>query len=277
MVETGQHVLGVGYAPTAAGRAVELRRLPDTDVFRGAVRRRPVRPDFHVVGVITGGGGRHAVDFRPEDLTAGTVFWLRPGQVHRVFDADRLHGTAILFTPDVLASGTRVATFADDAVRPSRWGVDPRDPLVTTALRHLELVLGAPSCARDIADALRLALTPLVAAAPGAAPDAGPVPAVFARFAAVVEAEFSRRHRVGDYEQAVHAGTKTIDRSVRRARGISAKRYLDERLALEARRRLATTDVTVAALARELGFSEATNFVKFYRRMTGATPAAMRQ
>lgn len=275
MVETGQHVLGVGYAPAAAGRAVESRRLPD--VFRGVVRHRPVRPDFHVVGVITGGAGRHAVDFRPDDLAAGTVFWLRPGQVHQVLDADRLHGTAILFTPDVLAPGHRVAAFADDPVRPSRWAMDPRDPLVTTALRHLELVLAAPSCARDIADALRLALTPLVAAAPGVASDNGPVSAVFARFAAAVEAEFPRRHRVGDYERAVHAGAKTIDRSVRRARGISAKRYLDERLALEARRRLATTDVTVAALARELGFSEATNFVKFYRRMTGTTPASARQ
>ncbi|MEU0515001.1 helix-turn-helix domain-containing protein [Amycolatopsis sp. NPDC006125] len=54
---------------------------------------------------------------------------------------------------------------------------------------------------------------------------------------------------------------------------MSAKRFLDERIALEARR-LATTDTTVAAPAAQLGFTEATNFVKFYRRLTGTTPHA---
>ncbi|GAA3572971.1 hypothetical protein GCM10022222_66530 [Amycolatopsis ultiminotia] len=57
---------------------------------------------------------------------------------------------------------------------------------------------------------------------------------------------------------------------------MSAKRFLDERIALEARRRLVTTDSSVATIARELGFTEATNFVKFYRRLTGTTPTATR-
>ncbi|WP_162830666.1 AraC family transcriptional regulator [Amycolatopsis thermalba] len=270
MVETRQPVLGVGYAP-ARGGTVELRRFPETGVLRGPVHRQPVRPDFHVVGLVTGGTGRHAVDFHAEPLTEGSVFWLRPGQVHRVLDAARLSGVLVLFTASALAPGTPVAAFADDALRPSQWSADARDALTRTALRHLELLLAAPAPARDLADALPLALGPLVAAAP-AAP--GPATAVFERFAAAVEAEHRRRHHVRDYQQTVHASARTIDRAVRRARGVSAKRFLDERIALEARRRLATSDTTVAALAAELGFTEATNFVKFYRRMTGTTPRA---
>jgi AraC-like DNA-binding protein len=280
MVETCQTVLGVGYAP-ARGRAaavpVELRRFPETDVLRGPVHRLPVRPDFHVAGVITGGEGLHTVDFRRQVLIEGSVFWLRPGQVHRVIDASRLRGLLLLFTAAVLAPGTRVAAFADDAVRPSQWLVDPQHALAGTALRHLELLLAVPSSGHDIADALRLALGPLVAAAPSTPRDTGTASTVFQRFAAAVEAGYPRRHHVREYERAVHASTRTIDRSVRRARGVSAKRFLDERIALEARRRLATTEVTVATLAAELGFTEATNFVKFYRRVTGTTPSSVRQ
>lgn len=270
MVETGQPVLGVGYAPSSGG-TVELRRFPETGVLRGPVRRQPVRPDFHVAGLVSRGTGRHAVDFRAEALTEGSVFWLRPGQVHHVLEASDLHGVLLLFTGAALAPGTPVAAFADDALRPSQWTTDAHDALTTTALRHLELLLATTSPASDVADALRLALAPLVAAAP-AAP--GPASAVFQRFATAVEADHARRHHVRDYEQAVHASARTIDRAVRRARGMSAKRFLDERIVLEARRRLATTDTTVAALAAQLGFTEATNFVKFYRRLTGTTPRA---
>ncbi|WP_020421740.1 helix-turn-helix transcriptional regulator [Amycolatopsis sp. ATCC 39116] len=179
------------------------------------MRRQPVRPFFHVAGLVTRGTGRHAVDFRAEALSEGSVFWLRPGQVHHVLAASDLHGVLLLFTGAALAPGTPVA--------------------------------------------------PLVAAAP-AVP--GPASAVFQRFAAAVEADHARRHHVRDYEQAVHASARTIDRAVRRARGMSAKRFV-----LEARR-LATTDTTVAALAAQLGFTEATNFVKFHRRLTSTTPRA---
>ncbi|MEU0465966.1 helix-turn-helix domain-containing protein [Amycolatopsis sp. NPDC006131] len=161
------------------------------------------------------------MDFRAEALSEGSVFWLRPGQVHHVLEASDLHVVLLLFTGAALAPGTPVA--------------------------------------------------PLVAAAP-AVP--GPASAVFQRFAAAVEADHARRHHVRDYEQAVHASARTIDRAVRRARGMSAKRFLDERIVLEARRRLATTDTPVAALAAQLGFTEATNFVKFHRRLTGTTPRA---
>ncbi|MBB4688652.1 AraC family transcriptional regulator [Amycolatopsis jiangsuensis] len=273
VVETGQQVLGVGYAPACAGMA-EVRRFPSTGVLRGPVRRHPVRPDFHVVGVLTGGTGAHEVDFRPADLAAGTVFWLRPGQVHRIPDTARLRGALVLFTASALAPGTRVAAFADDVARPSQWQLGPHGTLADAALRHLELLLAEPSTTDDVADALRLALTPLAAAA--GLPQEVRANSVFTRFATAVEAEHTRLHHVREYERLVHAGSRTIDRAVRQARGVSAKRFLDERIALEARRRLATSEVTVAALGRELGFSEATNFVKFYRRLTGTTPAAAR-
>ncbi|WP_186382466.1 AraC family transcriptional regulator [Amycolatopsis rhizosphaerae] len=276
-VESGQPVLSVGYATEAGSRSaapVEVRRFPETAVLDGPVSRQPIRPDFHVVGLITGGQGTHEVDFRPMPLEAGVVFWLRPGQTHQVVDGARIRGVLLLFTGEMLTPGSDVASFAADSARADHWRIDPDDELTRTGLTHLELLLAAGSRGRDAADALRLALGPLVAAAQDAAtvPSAGR--AVFTRFAAAVEAGYSRRHHVHDFVPMVHASARTIDRAVRRATGMSAKRFLDERLVLEARRQLATTDVTVAALSARLGFGEPTNFVKFYRRMTGLTPGA---
>lgn len=276
MVENDQSVVGVGYAKDTGPRTaapVEVRRFPETAVLEGLVSRQPIRPDFHVVGLVTGGRGQHEVDFRPVPLEAGAVFWIRPGQVHHVVDAARLRGVLLLFTGDMLASGTAVASFAADSARADHWRLDPDDELTRTGLTHLELLLARGPDRRDAADALRLALGPLVTAAPDAAVPSGER-TVFTRFAAAVEAGHDRHHHVRDFVPMVHASARTIDRAVRRATGMSAKRFLDERLVLEARRQLATTDVTVAALSRRLGFSEPSNFVKFYRRMTGLTPGA---
>jgi AraC-like DNA-binding protein len=51
---------------------------------------------------------------------------------------------------------------------------------------------------------------------------------------------------------------------------------LTQRIVLEAKRLLAHSLSPVAAIGEALGFDEATNFVKFFRRETGLTPGAFR-
>ena len=47
-------------------------------------------------------------------------------------------------------------------------------------------------------------------------------------------------------------------------------------MTLEARRLLVHTAMTVAAIGEALGFTEATNFVKFFKAQTGMLPSATR-
>jgi AraC-like DNA-binding protein len=51
---------------------------------------------------------------------------------------------------------------------------------------------------------------------------------------------------------------------------------ITDRLVLEAKRLLAHTLLPVAVIGDQLGFAEATNFVKFFRREAGSTPGAFR-
>ncbi|WP_373278205.1 helix-turn-helix domain-containing protein [Gordonia effusa] len=55
------------------------------------------------------------------------------------------------------------------------------------------------------------------------------------------------------------------------------KDVIDARVALEARRRLTHEEVGVAVIARGLGFDDAANFTKFFRRRTGVTPEQFRE
>jgi len=65
---------------------------------------------------------------------------------------------------------------------------------------------------------------------------------------------------------------KTLNRATHAVVDMSPKSLLVGRIVLEAKRLLAHSASPVAAIAADLGFEEATNFVKFFRRETGVTP-----
>ena len=59
--------------------------------------------------------------------------------------------------------------------------------------------------------------------------------------------------------------------------GINAKAHIDRRVALEAKRLLVHTNHSVESIAARLGFSESTNFVKFFKRVESLTPSSFRR
>lgn len=61
------------------------------------------------------------------------------------------------------------------------------------------------------------------------------------------------------------------------ATGKGAKSVITDRIALEAKRLLVHTNRPIYLLAEGLGFEEATNFAKFFKRETGFTPIDFRK
>lgn len=99
----------------------------------------------------------------------------------------------------------------------------------------------------------------------------------FERFRQTVEQRFATWHQVADYAHQLGCTEKTLTRAAMAAVGMSAKVFIASRINLEAKRLLAHTDLPVALIADKLGFDEATNFSKFFKRDTGCTPAEFRR
>lgn len=266
MVKNG-HVVANGipsveYRPATPGRVLEIfdtdSLLDRVGIEALAVHRRLA---FHFVQ-LTLQEGHHDVDFSPVRLQAGALMHLRPGQVHRWLpDSNR---AVIVVFPD----GPWVEPFgppgssapvliADDEVRTlratldfarQRLSADP-SPLVVAGLR--DLVIAEVAAGRRpvrVGPAAYLALVDRL--------EAG---------------EFGRS--ISAHASALGYSERTITRACQEAVGMTAKELVDQRVALEARRRLTDEDATVGGVGRSLGFSEATNFVKFFRRVVKMTPA----
>lgn len=234
---------------------------------------RPHRVGFHVFTVVCGGTGRREVDFREVVLRPGAVLWVRPDQVQRFEDRD-LEGVHVLATEAFLASLP-----AADAL-PVHGVVHATDRDAARSIRTIiEEVAGEAERADPSRMVLQLLLRTVVALVTRAAAQKSEGRAgdpIAQRFRAAVETSFTELHVVAEYARALGYSTRTVSRAVREATGQSPKQLIDRRIALEAQRLFAYTDLPVARIAERLGFTEATNFSRFFQRTTGISASEFR-
>lgn len=247
----------------------------------GNRRRSLQRPQFHLVALIEAGSGRHLADFVEHRLQPGTVVWIRPGMVHQWSDADSAEGTLVLFQPGAVDASA--AAIAGDVFAPASWRLDGGAwGLARRAADHLHAEYQAAVREPRLASGriLELLLAALLlridAGRDTAAPPAGEEHEIFCLYRAAVEANFAEHHQVASYARELGYGQRALTRATRAVAGIGAKRYLDERIMLEAMRLLAHTGLPVSQCAQRLGFTDAGNFTTFFQRHTGVPPSRWR-
>ena len=99
----------------------------------------------------------------------------------------------------------------------------------------------------------------------------------FHRFRALIETRLLEHWPIPRYAAELALSESRLNRVCRIAAGKSALDIVQDRLALEARRRLIHVAGSVGALAFELGFEDPAYFWRFFKRRTGMTPSEFRR
>jgi AraC family transcriptional activator of pobA len=100
---------------------------------------------------------------------------------------------------------------------------------------------------------------------------------LYGRFRALLETTYAEHRAIGWYASALGVSESRLDRAARAVAGKSAHAATQDRLMLEARRRLAYVAAPATKIAYELGFADAAYFWRFFRRRAGVTPAEFRK
>ncbi|NJC70326.1 helix-turn-helix transcriptional regulator [Planosporangium thailandense] len=244
---------------------------------------RPLRMPCHVLMLFTVGHGRHTMDFVAYDCRPSTLLWGRPGQVHQFTGQPGLDANLLLFTPELVpppaATADRLRALLHDPFAPANWlptGED-EEAIITEftqlATDHERCAAGDGVPAELLHHQLAVLLV-RIAALTGPAPQ---VPdRLVTRLHEELAASMAATRRVEDYADRLGVSVRTLTRACLVATGRSAKQVIDDRVTLEARRLLACSDEPVAAVGRQLGFAEPTNFGRFFVRETGLTPGEFR-
>ena len=269
------------FSPSRPGLPLDVATLEELRgrVANDALMERPGRLYFHIVIICTGGEGLHEVDFTPVNLKSGRLVHVRPGQVHR-WRFSRSYEATILFfgeLPPVLDSlvpaiGPQWRDLGREQYERCRRLIDltteelsmvrspqRRDQALAGARNLLAVNLGIDQDAEEAAHEGDVNL---------------PVPYVELMKQFETKNDWSRS--VTDRAKRLGYSARTLTRACQAAVDRTAKEVIDDRVMLEARRLLINRDNTVDQVARQLSFSEASNFAKFFHRLSGENPEAWR-
>lgn len=239
----------------------------------------PHAPAFHELLFVHHGRGTLEVDDRTLEVGPNTTFVTRPGQVRRWQLRERLDATVVLFERELVDGFAADPAFLDDVLGDAvaiELAADDRAYGGVVASRlSAELRALRPHAEH----ALRAGLYQLlVCIRRGQA--AASLPAATAslarRFAQLVERHHRRYARVADYAQLLGVTPAYLTRVAVRDLGAPASDVIHARIVLAAKRALRYSDQPIAAVAAELGFSDPSYFVRFFRRIVGVTPRRFR-
>lgn len=259
--------------------------VTNTDFVRASLQDRMTRDGldrhpvelvrFHVFVHCTNGTGRHMVDFEEHEMSRGSAIWVRPGQVQRWSDADDgfdadvavFESSSIPDLPlfDRLLGTTAVAHLGADTSRLQQQ--------MDWMAADLESSQDEATAAAVVGVILRLFARHAQGLADG---DDTPARRLATAFAESVDRNIEKRS-VAWHAQQIGASTRSVARATTEALHQRPKEVIDARVVLEARRRLAWSDADIATIARQLQFSEASNFTKFFRSRTGMPPSTFRE
>lgn len=263
----------------------ELRR-------KVAVKRlnQPERIDFFMLMLVMEGTGLHTVDFIDWALSPGLMLFVRPGQVQQWHSEDQFEAQLILIDPGALPhSNASIFSRELGLLRFGEWETGllldgGALNVVEADFRQLRQDFDRFSGEGiDIALIRHELMALLIRIAKQQRPGQGEVVLetscrlTYRLFIQMLEASFAKERSLQYYARRLGYSESTISRACLAAEGRSAKTVISRRVVLEAKRLLVHSTSSIAEVAYQLGFSEATNFVKFFRRNAGVTPNDFRR
>ncbi|WP_235911770.1 helix-turn-helix domain-containing protein [Mesorhizobium xinjiangense] len=234
---------------------------------------------------ISNGSGDALRDGRWNAFAAGTLIYVPPGAVHGFRFSRDIQGLVVTIMRDRLdALGEFERTGAFFAPQLALL------PAVSDAARHavanleriaVEMAGHGPSrtmLLEALVTTILIDLARALGSADAGAGNAGDRDGARAEQLLQLVAAHFREHRpVGFYAERLGLSPAHLNRVARAATGHSVQELVNTRLVEEARRDLIFTFLPAQSIAIKLGFSDPAYFSRFFRRHTGATPAAFRR
>ena len=87
----------------------------------------------------------------------------------------------------------------------------------------------------------------------------------------------TKRFHATDFASILFIHPRHLTTTLRLAINTSVCDYMEERILAEAQKLLKETNLSVAEIGQRFAYSEATNFTKFFKGMTGVTPFEYRK
>jgi AraC-like DNA-binding protein len=250
----------------------------------------PERVSFFILIYITSGSGTHTIDFHAWPLVENDLLFVRPGQVQQWQSGSTYSAQLMLIEPSALPYWDELSSTKDGEILAlQEWQTHLQLPEtqasdMASSIHRLQKDLTVFNASKLDVALIRYGLLVLmlrIARWQRALIDSQKVRQhhlkTYHLFMRDLEKNFRANHSLKFYAERLGYSQSTLSRACLASEGRAAKLVIDSRVALEAQRMLVHSSYSIEAVAHYLGFTETTNFSKFFRRLVGITPAKFRQ
>ena len=240
------------------------------------------RHDFFYVLALKKGAGSHDIDFVSYEVGDNVVFFMRPGQVHRL----------------TLKAGSRgyLMAFKTGAYYPNDKGA--RLLLRKVSVQHhycfdangfKKLLAVLDHIFQEHADkqdgyqqVIRANLEIFLIGLARQQRKSIPAGVTYAQdrleaLLALLETDIVSHKQVSAYADRLHLSPYQLNAMTKALLGKTCSQLINEHIVLEAKRLLLATSSLVSQIADELGYEDATYFTRFFSKHTGYSPEAFRR
>ena len=245
---------------------------------------------FYIIFFVYEGQGYHTIDFTDYSYKTGTVLLVRKDQIHKFFRSPNVKGFLLVFTEEFIIShlnrmeaSKSMQLFNDSLSFPKiEFNNEVEFSDFTILLKHLESEYNIKDnfsigITRSV---LHIVITKLfrIKAKKGDFIARKKYMSRFIEFQKLVEENCFKSKKVQYYAEKLGVSTKTLNNIVNNIiNGSSAKNFIDERTIMQIKRLLISTDHSIKEIAYITGFSDPTNFFKYFKKFTGSSPEVFRQ
>ncbi len=273
-----------------SGLELELHFMPKFFHENGCGDMPPHVHEFYQIVWFRHGRGTHRIDFVDYPIKDNTIFFISPGQIH-AFDGNKnCSGVIVLFNASFLVDEeTSESIFlkynvfnAYDSLPYYNVSEEEAERLMLLVNEmNREYSLTGAFAHKDYMQYLvRLFLIRVQRSG-----ERREIPKLyvssianrtFVRFRQLLEQNFHRVHTVQEYADMLHISARTLTKYVSQSAHCSPLHIINDRIVLEAKRKLQHTSLNIKEIGYSLGFEDPSYFVKFFKRIVGIMPSEFR-
>lgn len=231
------------------------------------------------------GESRVQLDEHVRSLGSGSVIAIPLGVVHAFRFAPGTEGVVLTIAEEVLAESPGHSHFEPLMQAPQLMSFEPSDKQFRQLKDQLsviaeELEQGSTGHSLMLISLVRIVLTILIRRLEDTRLDvtAGQSASeILRRFRKLLEQHYATPWSVARYAAELNTSVSSLNRRCKRYVGSTAKSIIQNRVLLEAKRRLLYTRAPVESVAWSLGFNDPAYFSRFFSKQAGVPPGEYRR
>lgn len=263
-----------------------LKKLEDLySKLDGKKNTVPHRHNYYNIYYIEKGSGVHVVDFMEYKIEDRQLYFVLPGQMHRLSFDEEPQGRIVSFTEEFLISNAIPEYLVNDIYLFDDYGQSPPLPVSESSLivyQNLfeQIELFSSSLEKYTLEAVgALVKLLLIQCNNHCSLHKSDNPQflettnhLLRSFKQLLNERYVEWHMVNDYADKLAVTPDYLNKTVKSITGKSAKERIQSKLIVEAKRSLLFSGLTSKELAYALGFDESAHFNNFFKKNTGLTP-----